>query len=66
MKSVANKLKKTQREVVREALFDGLLTRQLHDLPNKLNADNQFNISAAAVEDAQNKLGDSRYGLQLF
>ena len=66
MKSVANKLKKTQREVVREALFDGLLAKQLLGLPDKLNADNQFNISAQAVDDAQNKLGDSRYGLRLF
>lgn len=66
MSGVSNKLKKTQREVVREALFDGLLAKQLLGLPDKLNTDNQFNISADVVEDAQNQLGDSRYGLRLF
>jgi hypothetical protein len=66
MKGVSNKLKKTQRDVVREALFDGLLAKQLLGLPDKLDADNQFNISADVVEKAQNQLGDSRYGLRLF
>ncbi|HFD10890.1 MAG TPA: GTP-binding protein [Crenotrichaceae bacterium] len=66
MSSLANKLKKTQRETVKESLFDGLLIAQLLDLPDQQSQDNQFNISADAVKNIQNKLGNSRYGLQLF
>ena len=66
MNSTANKLKKSQRDAVKKALFDGLLVMQLTGLPDKLKSDSQFRISTDAVDSAQNKLGDSRYGLQLF
>lgn len=66
MKSMANKLKKTQRKIVRQSLFDGLLVEQLHNLPDRISQDNQFRISTQVVEEIKNKLGDSRYGLQLF
>lgn len=66
MKSTANKLKKTQRETVKQSLFDGLLVEQLQDLPQRLNQEKQFGIPVQIVEDVRKKLGDSRYGLQLF
>jgi hypothetical protein len=66
MKGVSNKLKKTQRDVVRDSLFNGLLAKQLLGLPDKLNIDNQFNLSTDLVENAQNQLGDSKYGLRFF
>ncbi len=66
MKRLANKLKKTQRAVVQQALFDGLLIRELLNTPDRLSSEHQYNISTDLVERAQNKLGDSRYGLQLF
>ncbi|MCH9698002.1 MAG: GTPase domain-containing protein [Gammaproteobacteria bacterium] len=66
MNRLANKLKKTQKEVVKQALFDGLLVKQLNDLPSSIHSGKQFNIPASVVDDAKNKLGNSRYGLQLF